>query len=482
MFTKITRRHSPQKLILLALDMLAVVLSVISVLLMRYNSDLFPPIQSSNILLKFLIYSLSSLVLVILFRHFTLYKPSIYLSTGKQVIQVVKGWFGTVLFLILTLFFLRGELIVHSRFLVISYSVLLLAVLLTFRLWLFKFISKHIINEKIKASRTLIIGTGNAATQIISRIIATEDMSTNVVGLITNNGNISDTELFGIPILGRLDKLNQIAENVGASQIIIALEKASYDEMLEIMDIARDTKLPIGAYSDHFKIVLNDQHLREYSNLDIVNFPNSIPTSVIAVRFKRILDFSLALFSIILFAPIYVILMLLVKLTSKGPIFYSTEAIGRNGQIFKLFKFRTMKVNSDDNTHREHVTRLIKDGNAVASKMKNDNRITKVGSFLRRHSLDETPQLLNVLRGEMSLVGPRPCLSYEYELYEKWQKKRAKIMPGITGLWQVSGRSSVSINDMIALDLYYIDNYSVWLDFQILFRTIWVVLGGKGGK
>ena len=165
--------------------------------------------------------------------------------------------------------------------------------------------------------------------------------------------------------------------------------------------------------------------------------------------------------------------------------FYRAQAVGKGGRFFRMFKFRSMVTGASKEIHKEFVTRLIKgeiaqEGPGKTLKIINDPRVTTVGRILRKTSLDELPQLINVLKGEMSLVGPRPCLPYEFEIYKDWHKKRTSVRPGITGLWQVLGRSEVSFEDMILLDLYYIYNRSMDLDLGILFETIFVVLKKKG--
>ena len=175
-----------------------------------------------------------------------------------------------------------------------------------------------------------------------------------------------------------------------------------------------------------------------------------------------------------------------IKLSSKGPVFYRTKAVGKNGKFFTMYKFRSMKVDNTSEIHKEFVTKLIKgqigdeDEKGHPLKITNDPRVTLVGKLLRNYSLDELPQLINVLKGDMSLVGPRPCLPYEYELYEDWYKKRSCVRPGITGLWQVAGRSSVAFEDMILLDVYYIYNRSVLMDMNTLYETVFAVLEKRG--
>jgi len=184
--------------------------------------------------------------------------------------------------------------------------------------------------------------------------------------------------------------------------------------------------------------------------------------------------------------PLFIAIAVAIKLNSKGPVFYRAKAVGKNGKIFTMYKFRSMRLNNRSDIHKNYVTKLIKgdisngDNKEQPLKITDDPRITSVGKFLRKFSLDELPQLINVLKGDMSLVGPRPCLPYEYEIYKDWHKKRMSVRPGITGLWQVAGRSSVVFEDMILLDLYYIYNRSFTIDFSILYETIFVVFGMRG--
>ena len=205
---------------------------------------------------------------------------------------------------------------------------------------------------------------------------------------------------------------------------------------------------------------------------------------------KRLLDVTAALLLTLLLLPLFLILSLLVKRSSPGPIFYVQERLGLNGRPFLFFKFRTMRMDTDDNVHRRFAAMFINgdregccehNGGKPIFKIELDPRVTGIGRFLRRSSLDELPQLLNIIRGDMSLVGPRPPISYEIENYRPWHFERLKVLPGLTGLWQVTGRSRVTFDEMVHLDLHYINNWSLLLDLKILLRTIPVVLRGTGG-
>lgn len=203
---------------------------------------------------------------------------------------------------------------------------------------------------------------------------------------------------------------------------------------------------------------------------------------------KRFMDVAGSLLAIVLFAPVFLLIAAAIKLTSKGPVFFEQKRVGQYGKSFVFLKFRSMHVNNDASVHKEYVRQLIA-GQAAANasengavfKMTNDPRITKVGAFLRRTSLDELPQFINVLRGEMALVGPRPAIAYEVEAYDIWHRNRVlEAKPGITGLWQVTGRSKVTFDEMVRLDLRYAKSWSPWMDLLILLRTPGAVVFGEG--
>ena len=208
-----------------------------------------------------------------------------------------------------------------------------------------------------------------------------------------------------------------------------------------------------------------------------------------ALSWKRPLDMVTGVALLLASFPLWIVIALLIKLDSRGPVFYTQEAIGRGGEPFRLYKFRTMRTDSDNERHRAYIASFVDaegvqqadDGERKVYKMVDDDRVTRVGRWLRRLSVDELPQLLNVLRGEMSVVGPRPPLPYESALYDDWARQRLAVQPGITGLYQVTLRSEASFRQMVEVDLEYIRRRSLWLDLGIMLRTVPVMLLGKGG-
>ncbi|HEX5131857.1 MAG TPA: sugar transferase [Candidatus Krumholzibacteria bacterium] len=215
----------------------------------------------------------------------------------------------------------------------------------------------------------------------------------------------------------------------------------------------------------------------------------SADTHSAAMLCKRVIDVVFSLVVMVLGLPFYGLIAILIKLTSEGPILFVQDRVGVDGRPFKFYKFRTMLVDNSDADHRSFAAdfikgRLMQEGEGADKKvfkLQNDPRVTSIGRFLRKTSLDELPQFINVLRGDMTLVGPRPPLAYELAHYKEWHRGRLAVKPGLTGLWQVSGRSTVPFDEMVMLDLYYIENWSLALDLKIILRTVPVMLFGLGG-
>jgi len=206
-------------------------------------------------------------------------------------------------------------------------------------------------------------------------------------------------------------------------------------------------------------------------------------------KIKRLFDIVLSLVFLIILSPIILLITILIKMDSIGPVFYKQTRIGEYGKSFEMIKFRSMRIGAPQNDHKEYTTRLIQENvdptnftgvNNGSLKRSVDPRITPFGAFIRRFSLDELPQFFNVAIGDMSLVGPRPPLPYEVDVYEQWHRRRLEVLPGITGLWQVTARNQVSFDEMVRLDIEYIDNYSMWMDVKIILQTPWAIVNGNG--
>jgi exopolysaccharide biosynthesis polyprenyl glycosylphosphotransferase len=217
---------------------------------------------------------------------------------------------------------------------------------------------------------------------------------------------------------------------------------------------------------------------KQFAYIPLIERYSTTRDSLINISIKRVADIVFASLALALFLPIGLIIHLAIKIEDGGPTFYKAKRVGKNKRIISFFKFRSMVMNAEKLKKDLLQYNARKDG--ILFKMENDPRITRVGKILRKFSLDEVPQFINVLKGDMSLVGPRPPLSHEYENYTDWHRKRLHGIPGITGLWQVSGKSKIPFEEMVRLDLHYLKNWSLWLDIKIILRTIPVMFKGEG--
>ena len=332
--------------------------------------------------------------------------------------------------------------------------------------------------------KMVVVGSTEEAKHITDYMVK-NDAPFYVKGFITSDIKSDyDCRLSKICI-GNVNQLPEIAASIHIDDIVVTDEKIEKDLFIQLLDFCMERRLNVW-FPPSLLPIINLKIQPDYlCGLPMIRMCTQ-KFSGIFNPVKHGLDALIALPVAILLLPVFLLIALAIKLTSKGPVFYKPDAIGRNGKIFKMYKFRSMCTDSSCDVHKDYVTRLIKgeigekgvDGQTL--KITDDPRVTPVGKFLRRFSLDELPQLINVLKGEMSLVGPRPCLPYEYEQYKKWYKKRVSVRPGITGVWQVAGRSEVAFEDMILLDLYYVYNRGVLLDFQVLLATAGTVIGRKG--
>jgi exopolysaccharide biosynthesis polyprenyl glycosylphosphotransferase len=284
--------------------------------------------------------------------------------------------------------------------------------------------------------------------------------------------------------LGRIQDLEAILGEYFFQDAIITDETIGKAELIDLLDFFTTKGINVWFMPKLMPIIGIKLYIDNLCGIPMIRLSRRWHQWVFE-KAKYALDSVAALLGMVLVLPVFLAFALAIKLTSPGPVFYRAQAVGKGGRSFRMYKFRSMVAGASKEIHRDYVTRMItgeitQDGSGKTLKITDDPRVTAVGRLLRKTSLDELPQLINVVKGDMSLVGPRPCLPYEYQIYKDWHKKRTAVRPGITGLWQVVGRSEVSFEDMILLDLYYIYNCSMELDFSILFETVFVLLKRKG--
>ncbi len=325
--------------------------------------------------------------------------------------------------------------------------------------------------------RVLIVGSGKLAVTLIAKL-RTDSSRIAVLGVIAENAGASnpDTAGQGVSLLGGLNDLTRIAEQHHPDEIIFAPDDRDRAQWLEAISRLEETQVQISLVPDALQLAWFTTRLETVGGIPLLRLRESPLDGALRVV-KRLMDVGLSATLLIPSVPIGVVIALLVRLDSAGPAIIRQTRVGEGMRPFGMFKFRTMYAGEE--------TRVPVDGRAmrdedIPAKTPVDPRVTRLGRVLRRYSIDELPQLLNVLRGEMSLVGPRPELPWLVDRYAPWQRRRFAVPPGMTGWWQISGRSERPMHLNVEDDLYYIRNYSLWLDAVILLRTIPVVLGGRG--
>jgi exopolysaccharide biosynthesis polyprenyl glycosylphosphotransferase len=325
-------------------------------------------------------------------------------------------------------------------------------------------------------SSILVVGTGSLAMEFIQKAKENRDWRFKILGLLDWEESRKGKYFSGEQVIGTLKDLTRIIKNSHLDYIVYAVPRRFLNLIEESFNICEKMGVSTCILADYFPNGLCKQKVLTLEEKPLILYFSG-PKKDEFIIAKEILDRVLSFVMILLLSPVFLISTLLVKTSSKGPVLFKQERVGLNGKKFILYKFRTMVENAEELRH-ELLTKNEMDGPVF--KIKEDPRITKLGGFLRKTSLDELPQLLNVLKGDMSLVGPRPPLPGEVSNYDLWHRRKLCMKPGLTCLWQVNGRNKINFEKWMKLDLEYIDNWSLLLDFKILLKTIPAVLSGSG--
>ncbi len=401
---------------------------------------------------------------VILFFNQThgLYLTRREMFESLEIWQVVKAVALATLTAIVAAYLLKIQDFPRG---VLFFSALGIVVLLSAWRVLKRLLVNFLVQNGYNNFNALIIGAGKEGILLSDELKKQPGLGIKVVGFL-------DDEKEGS--LGQLKDFERIAQREFIHQVFITVHPER-QIFLKLLETAKDLNIAVRVVPQGYEYIIQDFikynigiiPILEYSDID-VNYRH---------RGKRLFDFFLSLLLLIVLSPVLVLLMIAIKVDSPGPVFYYSKRHGYNARVFSMLKFRSMVTNADELlTQLKHKNEV--DGPIF--KIKRDPRITHVGAYLRRFSLDELPQILNVLKGDMSLVGPRPFPIHQVEKEDLRQLRRLGIRPGITGLWQIRGRSDVSFDKLLRWDIWYINNWSFWLDLYILFQTIPVVIRGKG--
>jgi len=308
-------------------------------------------------------------------------------------------------------------------------------------------------------------------------VIAHRDWGLTLRGLVDADG-CGRTEVGGLPVVCRVGELPDYLTREVVDEVVLSVATRQLGELEEVLLRCQELGVRVRLALRPFPHLQPRVEVEQVNGVPLLTFATT-PTSPLALFTKRVLDVGVAAATLLFTAALWPFVALAIKLTSRGPVLYRQERCGLRGRRFELLKFRTM-VEGAEGMQPQLAHLNVMDGPVF--KVPDDPRVTSVGRWLRRSSLDELPQLVNVLKGDMALVGPRPPIPEEVAQYQPWQRRRLAMKPGLTCLWQVSGRSEVDFATWMAMDLAYIDTWSLWLDFKILALTVPAVLGGRGAS
>ena len=324
--------------------------------------------------------------------------------------------------------------------------------------------------------RILILGTGDLGQRVAQVVEDHSRWGYNLVGFLDDDRQKQGQSVQGLKVLGNILDVKEIVGERSVDEVWLALPIWALDRINLVMLELEKLPVRIKIIPDYFSLALVRANAEVIGGVPIIGLRD--PVIVGPARWlKRAFDLGVGTFLLLLSSPVMMTVALLIKLDSPGRIMFKQERVGENGRIFGMYKFRTMVAGAE---LRQAEVLSESDVDEIIHKKEDDPRITRVGKFLRRFSLDELPQIFNVIKGEMSLVGPRPELPWLVDRYDSWQRKRFAVPQGITGWWQINGRSDKPMHLNTDDDLYYVYNYSPWLDIQILFRTPLAVVRGRG--
>jgi len=466
-------------IIQILIDSLAIVSSFFIAYIIR-QSDLFRtislaegPLFESGVYLWMLVIAVP--LWLLLMKEYKAYEPQHTVSSFDVVWIIFKTVIVGMLTLGTMIYFLRY---IHiSRLFVLLFGFVNFIVLGGVRLT-YKHILKILRRKGFNSRTILVVGTGRRARDFSKIILSHSEWGLRILGYVDDDPTEQDREILGSTIIGRIRDIPQLIRTNVIDEVIIAIPRKWLDSLDEVVRICEEEGVETTILADLYDTIIADTHLSFLHDIPLLSF-STIPDQEWKLIIKTAIDFLAASLLLILLGPLFIVISLAIKLTSPGPVFFKQIRYGLRSREFKMYKFRSMFVDAEK---RMDEIRHLNEMSGPTFKILRDPRVTSIGKFLRKTSLDELPQLINVLKGEMSLVGPRPPIPSEVNEYERWQRRRLSMKPGLTCLWQVKGRNKVGFERWMELDLQYIDNWSLGLDLKIILRTVPVVLFGYGAS
>jgi len=459
----------------LVVDALLINVAFIIAYWLRYDLQLFGSVDPANNVPYKVYWPLVGSLLVVLLlinRREGAYDVRRGSSLFDEFYGVINATTTSIMLLVVLVFFYRR--LFYSRIIFI-YAGIMIVVLLTIARVVRSLVMTRMRQAGMGVDRVLIVGVGEAGRTVMRNLIAQPELGYRVIGFLDDNPGKSN-DIGPIMALGPVDNLPAVTQQYAIDQVIITLPWRYHRKILRLMtECGRLGALP-RVVPDLFQMSLGGVDVEAINGIPLISLKQTSLTGL-NLAVKRAFDLVFTIIALICIAPLWLVIALAIRLDSPGPVLFRQPRAGRYGRPFTVFKFRSMYVNAEAELEK---LRARNEASGPLFKLRDDPRRTRIGRLLRETSLDELPQLLNVLRGDMSLVGPRPAILSEVAQYQDWHLKRLEVLPGITGLWQVSGRSDLTFDEMVMLDIYYGENWSLGLDLRIILRTVPQVLFGEG--
>lgn len=442
----------------------------------RYNLQLLRTVDPANnvpfsAFIPFVMLLTSLLLLT--YRQKGVYQYKRRFSWLDEVYTIFDGTTTGIMIMIVLVFVYRPTF--YSR-IIFLYAGAFSLLLLGLSRWLKILLLQRWRKSGFGVGRLLIVGAGEIARTIMRTVVANPKLGYQIVGFVDDDSTKGQTDIGPFEALGPINNLTDLLSEIEVNEVIITLPWQYHRKIMSITTICDRLGLKVRIVPDMFQMTLSRMDISRMAGIPLIGIKHHT-ISGFDLMLKRTIDFTAALIGLIFAAPLMALIALAIKLESSGEAIFTQERIGKGGNPFKIYKFRSMVQDAEA---KKADLADLNEADGPLFKMKDDPRRTRVGRFIRRLSFDELPQLYNVLKGDMSLIGPRPNIPAEVEQYQTWHRRRLEVVPGMTGLWAVSGRSELTFDEIILLDIYYIENWSLSLDLKILLQTVPRVLVGSG--
>lgn len=454
-------------------DVLALAAAAVTAYYLRFllRLDMFEPVSPNHSYYAYLVALLIPFWLFI-FYQFQLYNLNMLLGGTAEYARVLNACTLATMVLVGVSFF--GQVILARGWIVLFWLLsIACAGVARFAMRRIAYIARR--HGHLRRT-TLVVGADAEGHAIADQLQTAITCGADVIGFLDNTRPVGQ-RVGGLPVIGRVNLLESVIEREQVETVLLSITALPRPELLEIyLMLGTRSDVELRLSPGLFEILTTGAQVKEWGSVPLVSI-NKLRLSAVESTVKAGIDLIVASLGLLSLSPWLLLIAIAVKLDSPGPLFYRRRVLGCKGREFHAFKFRTMYVNGDELlARRPDLKRELEE----TQKLKDDPRVTRVGRFLRRWSLDEVPQMFNVLLGQMSLVGPRMISPAEAEKYGQMKMNLLTVKPGLTGIWQISGRSDVSYGERIRLDMHYIRNYSLWLDLFIMLRTVPAVLSGRG--